>query len=94
MSEENQDKTEQSLLTFPCEFPVKAMGKSSDDFDAKVVSIIRRHVEDIKEGAVSTNTSKGGKFTSVTVMVDAQSKEQLDKIYQSLNDDSDVMMTL
>ncbi len=94
MSEESQDKTEETLLTFPCEFPIKAMGKSSDDFDAKVVGIIRQHVDDIKEGAVTTNTSKGGKFTSVTVVVDAQSKEQLDKIYQSLNDDSDVMMTL
>ncbi len=94
MSEENQEKTEDSLLTFPCEFPIKAMGKSSDNFDAKVVGIIRQHVDDIKEGAVTTNTSKGGKFTSVTVVVDAQSKEQLDRIYQSLNDDSDVMMTL
>jgi putative lipoic acid-binding regulatory protein len=94
MSDKNQEKAEETLLSFPCEFPIKAMGKTRDDFDAKVVGIIRQHVDDIKEGAVTTNTSKGGKFTSVTVTVNAQSKEQLDKIYQSLNDDADIMMTL
>ncbi len=85
---------EQTLLEFPCQFPIKAMGKSSEHFDITVVEIIRRHVDDIKEGAITSRPSKGGKYTSVTVVIEATSKEQLDAIYQGLTDCSEVLMAL
>jgi putative lipoic acid-binding regulatory protein len=84
----------ESLLVFPCEFPIKAMGKNSDDFDLIVVEIIRRHVDDIKEGAVTSRPSKAGSYTAVTVMIEATSREQLDAIYQDLTDSTDVLMAL
>lgn len=84
----------QTLLEFPCQFAIKAMGKSRDDFDAIVVEIVRRYVGDIREGAVSSRPSKAGNYTSVTVMIEATSREQLDAIYQSLFDHPDVLMTL
>ncbi len=84
----------ESLLEFPCQFPIKAMGKSRDDFDAIVVEIVRRHVSDISEGAVTSRASKAGTYTSVTVMIEATSREQLDAIYQGLTDSPDVLMAL
>lgn len=83
-----------SLFEFPCQFAVKAMGKSSDGFDAIVVEIVRRHVSDIKEGAVTCRPSKAGTYMSVTVMIEATSREQLDAIYQGLTDSPDVLMAL
>lgn len=83
-----------TLLEFPCQFPIKAMGKSRDDFDAIVVEIIRRHVDDIREGAVTTRPSRAGTYTSVTVVIEATSREQLDAIYQGLTDSPDVLMAL
>jgi putative lipoic acid-binding regulatory protein len=80
MSESEND----TLLEFPCDFGVKAMGESSDDFDLIVVGIVRQHVDNIAEGAVTTKQSSGGKFTSVTVNIQATSKAQLDAIYQQL----------
>ena len=44
---------DESLLSFPCDFPIKAMGKTEDDFDALVVGLIRNHCPDILEGAIS-----------------------------------------
>mgnify|MGYP000724603407 FL=1 len=76
---------EETLIEFPCDFDVKAMGPSSDDFDAIVVDMIRHHVDDIKEGAVTTKQSSGGKFTSVTVTIYATSKAQIDAIYRELS---------
>lgn len=76
-----QDET---LFEFPCDFPIKAMGESCAEFDATVVAIVRQHVEDINEGAVTSKQSSGGKFTSVTVTIRATSKAQLDAIYQDL----------
>jgi uncharacterized protein len=85
---------QESLLEFPCQFPIKAMGKNRDDFDMVVVEIVRQHVTDIREGAITTRTSKGGKFLSVTVVIEATSRTQLDAIYQGLTDSPDVLMAL
>lgn len=85
---------QETLLEFPCQFPVKAMGVTSAHFDLTVVEIIRRHVVDIKEGAVSSRPSKGGKYTAVTIVIEANSKEQLDAIYRDLTDHPDVLMAL
>lgn len=79
------EQQNETLLEFPCDFPIKAMGESSTDFDALVVSIVRKHVDDINEGAIATKQSSGGKFTSVTVTIRATSKAQLDAIYQELS---------
>lgn len=84
----------ESLLEFPCQFPIKAMGKSCENFDAIVVEIVRRHVGDIREGAVSSRPSRAGNYTAVTVVIEATSREQLDAIYQGLTDSPDVLMAL
>ena len=75
---------DQSPLQFPCTFPIKAMGMASDTFDAMVVGIVRRHAPDIGEGAVAARASAGGKYLSVTVSIEARSREQLDAIYRDL----------
>ncbi|MFT7413863.1 MAG: putative lipoic acid-binding regulatory protein [Methylophagaceae bacterium] len=77
------DKKE-AKLEFPCDYGIKAMGHSHPDFDAIVVSIVRGHVDDIKEGAVTIKQSSGGKFTSVTVDFYATSREQLEAIHRDL----------
>ncbi len=85
---------EDTLFEFPCQFPIKAMGKNIAEFDSIVVSIVRNHAGDILEGAVKVKSSKGDKFLSVTVTIEAQSKQQLDAIYQDLNDSPAVIMVL
>ena len=85
---------EETLLEFPCQFPIKAMGKNTPDFDSIVVAIVRQHVDDINEGAVKTRLSKGDKYLSVTVTIEASSKQQLNAIYQGLTDCPDVLMAL
>lgn len=85
---------QESALQFPCRFPIKAMGMSSIELDLHVVEIIRRHVDDIHEGAVTSRPSKGGKYTAVTVTITATSKQQLDAIYQDLTDSPLVLMAL
>ena len=85
---------EESLLKFPCEFPIKVMGEASDHFDALVVEIVRRHCPDLGEGAVSTRASRKGNYVSVTVTIQAQSRTQLDSIYLDLTAEERVLMAL
>ena len=86
--------SEESLLEFPCEFPIKVMGKSDDNFDALVVEIVRRHSPDLREGAVKSRFSREGNFVSVTVTIQAQSRRQLDNIYMELTANKRVLMAL
>ena len=87
-------ETDESLLRFPCDFPIKAMGKAEDDFDALVVGLIRKHSPDLPEAAVKSRHSNGGRFISVTVTIQAQSREQLDNIYMDLTAEKRVLMAL
>ena len=85
---------QESPFQFPCQFPIKAMGKNIPDLDAVVVALIRPHVDNLSEGAVTTRLSKGGKFIAITVEIEAQSKAQLDAIYTDLNACPHITMTL
>ena len=84
------------IMQYPCEIAVKAMGRTDldVDFEAVVVEIVRLHAPDIGEGAVSTRESRNGNYLAVTVRVMAESREQMDRIYQDLVDHEHVTMAL
>lgn len=85
----------ETLMKFPCQFSVKAMGLAShDDFEALVVEIVSSHVADLDTGASRARASKNGKYLSVTVTFQATSKAQLDAIYYALTEHQDVLMSL
>ncbi len=83
-----------SIFDFPCEFPIKAMGVAEDDFDCLVVGLIRKHSPDLSEGAISTRFSQGGRYMSVTVTIQAHSRQQLDDIYMDLTAEERVLVAL
>ena len=87
-------ETQKLGFQFPCSFPLKAMGYNDDDFEALVISIVRRHVPLFDEGAVTSRASDGGKYLSVTATFIADSREQLDGLYQELSDHARVLMLL
>ena len=88
------ESSEESLLKFPCEFPIKIMGKPENDFPAQVVEIVRRHTPDLDETMITLRDSSGGKYIAITVTIQARSRKQLDAIYQELTDSERVIMAL
>ena len=92
-SDQAADQAE-TLLEFPCEFPVKAMGRHEEDFETLVTGIILSHAEIFMDIPVTRNPSSSGTFLSVTVTIEAQSKVQLDRIYQDLTDCERVLVAL
>lgn len=85
---------EETLLEFPCQFSIKAMGKNTPDFNSIVVDIVQQHVNENDSLAVKSRPSKGDKYLAVTVTIEATSKKQLDAIYQGLTDCPEVLMSL
>jgi putative lipoic acid-binding regulatory protein len=82
----------ESPLEFPCDFPIKALGRAASDFDARIVSLIRRHVPDLAEGAVTVRRSRHSNYLAVTVVVRATSRAQLDAIYEDLSASDQVLV--
>ena len=83
-----------SLIEYPCEFPLKIMGHSQAGFAQAVLEIVQRHVPDFDGATMEMKASKRGKYLSVTCTVNAQSREQLDNLYQELCDHPMVVMVL
>ena len=75
---------EPSLLEFPCDFPIKIMGKAEDTFAEVVISIVTKHAPDFDATRMELRASSGGNYLSVTCTIVAQSKPQLDAIYMDL----------
>jgi putative lipoic acid-binding regulatory protein len=70
------------------------MGRQSEDFESIVRAIVFAHAS-LMEGEVLRSTpSKAGNFVSVTAVIEAQSREQLDAIYQALTDCEQVLLAL
>jgi uncharacterized protein len=83
-----------SLLTFPCVFPIKVMGRRADGFAQNVCDIVLRHAADFHPGTIEMRASKNGRYLSLTVTLNARSREQLDALYQELSKHPMVMMVL
>jgi putative lipoic acid-binding regulatory protein len=74
-----------SLLTFPCDFPLKVMGVAGEDFPPLVVEIVTRHAPDFDVAGVTLRESSAGRYVALTCMLRATSRAQLDALYRELS---------
>ena len=79
---------------FPCEYQIKAMGVDDGSFHEVVIEIIRRHCDKVNEDSVRTRPSSAGRYISVSIVIEASSREQLDAIYDDLTAHDKVLMRL
>lgn len=85
---------EEKLLDFPCDFPIKMMGREQPEFRDAAVALIERHTGKIRSDAIRTALSRNGNFLSVTIMIKAQSQQQLDDIYSDLTEHQEILVAL
>ena len=75
---------QQTLLEFPCDFPIKIMGETREDFADTIVALVQQHAPDFDAAQVEMRASSGGKYISLTCTVTATSRDQLDNLYRAL----------
>jgi hypothetical protein len=90
----NPEPQGESLLVFPCVFPIKVMGRREDGFAQTVVEIVQRHAADFHAGTMEMRSSKNARYLSLTVTINARSREQLDALYSELSKHPMVIMVL
>ena len=84
----------ESLIEYPCEFPIKVLGRTQAGFAQTVLAIVRSHARDFDGYTLEMKTSKQGRYLSVTCTIHATSREQLDALYRELCDHPMVVMVL
>lgn len=84
----------ESLLVFPCAFPIKIMGLTQDSFAQTIVEIVQKHAPDFDARTLEMRASTAGKYLSLTCTVNAISREQLDDLYRELSSHPMVTMVL
>ena len=86
--------SQDSLLEYPCRFPIKIMGRKQAGFAQEVMEIVLRHAPDFDPATMEMRPSRQGTYLGLTVTVNAQSRDQLDALYRELCDHPAVVMVL
>lgn len=74
----------ESLIEFPCTFPLKVMGAVHPEFETSILKAVQEHAPDTKAHHITTRPSKNGNYTGATVKVYVENQTQLDNIYRAL----------
>lgn len=85
---------EKSVLTFPCDFTVKVMGKNHDDFASLMTSIIKKHIPTLDDSQVIQRPSKDHNYLALSITIHVTDKTMLDALYQDLTNEPRVLMAL
>lgn len=76
---------QESLIEYPCPFPLKIMGLASDNLAQVILSIVTRHDPGFDGATMEMRASSSGKYISLTCTVMATSRPQLDALYTELS---------
>lgn len=94
MSDHSSGGEQPSLIEYPSDFPLKILGHTQPGFAQAILAVVKKHAPDFEDATLAMKTSKKGKYLSVTCVIRATSREQLDAVYQELCDHPMVVMVL
>jgi uncharacterized protein len=75
----------ETLLEFPCDFPLKVMGAAQDSFAQTIAEVVLKHAPDFDAAKMEMRPSKAGNYLSLTCTIRATSQVQLDALYRELS---------
>jgi putative lipoic acid-binding regulatory protein len=84
----------ESPLKFPTDYPIKVVGRPSDEFRARVHAIMLRHAPNLDPDQVSERLSENGNFLSISYTIVAESREQVVALATDLKACDGVLMII
>lgn len=85
---------EESLFEFPCSLPIKVFGRNDASFRSAALGIVRSHYADVGDEAIGEQLSRRGSYLSLTITVQAESREEVDALYRELSASDEILMVL
>lgn len=83
-----------TLIEFPCDFPIKVMGRTEFDLESVVRTLVETTLDPARLVHSRSTPSSAGRFVSVTVTVRVEDRAELDAMYSALTSHDQVMMVL
>jgi len=84
----------EDILQFPCEFPLRIIGRNEDDFEEFAIAFVREFVPYLQTDAVRSRLSNGGAYISITMIFTAESRAQVDALYQAMTGHERILFAL
>jgi uncharacterized protein len=81
-------------LSFPTDYPVKIVGRPDAEFRARVHAVVLRHAPDLDPARVTERASANGNFLSISYLLRAESREQIEALVAELRACDGVLMLL
>lgn len=81
-------------IEFPCEYPIKVLGKSGEDFETVIFSVFEQHAPGFDRSSTTINVSRKGTFSSLTITITATGVDQLDDLHKGLLETGIVKMVI
>lgn len=81
-------------IEFPCDYPIKVMGRNVARFRPTIIEVVERHAPGFDQEAIVVRDSRKGNFLSLTITIVATGPEQLDALHKDLIDTGLVQMVL
>lgn len=78
------EKEEPPLIEFPCDYPIKILGRATDEFELTVLEVVSRHAPGYDQALVKLKQSRKGTFVSLNMVITATGKPQLDAMHKEL----------
>lgn len=75
----------ESLIEYPCDFPIKVMGKQDPTLAQTLSEVVLEHDPTFDPATVEIRMSKAGNYVGLTFTVKATSRQQLDDLYRALH---------
>ena len=71
-------------IEFPCDYPIKVLGVSSESFEGVILEVFERHAPGFDQETITANVSRNGTYTSLTITITATGPDQLEALHQDL----------
>ena len=90
----NATKDNAPLIEFPCDYPIKVLGSADPQLHQHVLQVMDTHAPGFDRSKIAIRDSSKGKWQSITVVITATGKPQLEEIFADLKTSSRVKMVL
>jgi putative lipoic acid-binding regulatory protein len=71
-------------IEFPCDYPIKVLGRSGEAFESIILEVFERHAPGFDQQTIAARVSRKGTFTALTITITATGPDQLEALHQDL----------
>ncbi len=71
-------------IEFPCDYPIKVVGRSVDEFAEAVITVFEQHAPGFDSESITIKASSKGTFHSLNITITATGPDQLKALHEDL----------